>query len=208
MKKPFIKSTLAFAVVSAMAVSAQAQEQAVQEQKNDAEAVKLQTIVVTTAGGFEQNIADAPASISVITAEELQKKSYTDVIDAVKNMPGVSVQGGGNNKEITIRGMGANYTKYLINGRPVSAGRTVNSNGTDGGKIGAYLPPIDMIDRIEVVRGPMSSLYGSDAMGGVVNIITKKASSGSWHGSISPEYTKSDNDVANDSYGVGMYVTG
>lgn len=68
--------------------------------------------MVTTAGGFEQNIADAPASISVITAEELQK-SYTDVIDAVKNMPGVSVQGGGNNKEITIRGMGATYTKYL-----------------------------------------------------------------------------------------------
>lgn len=97
-------------------------------------------------------------------------------------MPGVSVQGGGNNKEITIRGMGASYTKYLVNGRPVSAGRTVNGNGTDGGKIGAYLPPIDMIERIEVVRGPMSSLYGSDAMGGVINIITKKASSSNWHG--------------------------
>ena len=115
----------------------------------------------------------------MITAEELQKKSYTDVIDAVKNMPGVSVQGGGNNKEITIRGMGATYTKYLINGRPVSAGRTVNGNGTDGGKIGAYLPPIDMIERIEVVRGPMSSLYGSDAMGGVINVITKKLHQGS-----------------------------
>src|SRR5690606_40557873 len=107
-----------------------------------------------------------------------------------------------------MRGRGEYYSMFLVDVRPVSAGRAVNSNGTDGGKIGAYLPPIDMIDRIEVVRGPMSSLYGSDAMGGVVNIITKKASSGSWHGSISPEYTKSDNDVANDSYGVGMYVTG
>lgn len=204
MTKPYLKSTLSFAVLAAMTATVHAQESV----KNDSNTTKLETIVVTTAGGFEQNIADAPASISVITAEELQKKSYTDVIDAVKNMPGVSVQGGGNNKEITIRGMGATYTKYLINGRPVSAGRTVNGNGTDGGKIGAYLPPIDMIERIEVVRGPMSSLYGSDAMGGVINVITKKASSGQWYGSISPEYTKSDNDVANDSYGVGMFVTG
>jgi len=203
MNKPFLQSALAFAVMSAMSAAVHAEGQMMQD-----DVTKLETIVVTTAGGFEQNIADAPASISVITGEELQKKSYTDVIDAVKNMPGVSVQGGGNNKEITIRGMGASYTKYLVNGRPVSAGRTVNGNGTDGGKIGAYLPPIDMIERIEVVRGPMSSLYGSDAMGGVINIITKKASSSNWHGSISPEYTKSNNDYANDSYGVGFYTAG
>ena len=203
MNKPFLQSALAFAVMSAMSAAVHAEGQMMQD-----DVTKLETIVVTTAGGFEQNIADAPASISVITGEELQKKSYTDVIDAVKNMPGVSVQGGGNNKEITIRGMGASYTKYLVNGRPVSAGRTVNGNGTDGGKIGAYLPPIDMIERIEVVRGPMSSLYGSDAMGGVINIITKKASSSNWHGSISPEYTKSNNDYANDSYGVGFYAAG
>ncbi len=203
MNKPFLQSALAFAVMSAMSAAVHAEGQMMQD-----DVTKLETIVVTTAGGFEQNIADAPASISVITGEELQKKSYTDVIDAVKNMPGVSVQGGGNNKEITIRGMGASYTKYLVNGRPVSAGRTVNGNGTDGGKIGAYLPPIDMIERIEVVRGPMSSLYGSDAMGGVINIITKKASSSDWHGSISPEYTKSNNDYANDSYGVGFYAAG
>ena len=205
MNKSLLRSTLALSVIAAMSSATQANEPSATVQNN---VTKLETIVVTTAGGFEQNIADAPASISVISAEELQKKSYTDVIDAVKNMPGVSVQGGGNNKEITIRGMGANYTKYLVNGRPVSAGRTVNGNGTDGGKIGAYLPPIDMIERIEVVRGPMSSLYGSDAMGGVINIITKKASSSNWHGSISPEYTKSNNDYANDSYGVGMYVSG
>lgn len=151
MNKSLLQSTLALSVIAAMSSATQANEQSATVQNN---VIKLETIVVTTAGGFEQNIADAPASISVISAEELQKKSYTDVIDAVKNMPGVSVQGGGNNKEITIRGMGANYTKYLVNGRPVSAGRTVNGNGTDGGKIGAYLPPIDMIERIEVVRGP------------------------------------------------------
>ncbi|MFY9104913.1 TonB-dependent receptor [Aliarcobacter cryaerophilus] len=173
------------------------------------ETTKLDDVqVVTTASGFEQNVADAPASISVISQEELQKKAYIDVIDAVKNIPGVSVSGGGNNQDITIRGMGANYTKYLIDGRPISVGRAVNGNGTDGGKIGAYLPPIDMIERIEIVRGPMSSLYGSDAMGGVINIITKKASSDTWKGSITPEYTKSANDISNDNYGASMFLSG
>ncbi|WP_419678333.1 TonB-dependent receptor domain-containing protein [Aliarcobacter lanthieri] len=174
------------------------------------ETTKLDAVqVVTTASGFEQNVADAPASISVITAEELQKKSYTDVIDAVKNIPGVSVSGGGNNQDITIRGMGSSYTKYLIDGRPISAGRGMKTSTiTYDGKIGAYLPPIDMIERIEVVRGPMSSLYGSDAMGGVINIITKKASSDTWRGSITPEYTKSVNDISNDEYNVSMYLSG
>src|SRR5574344_236770 len=94
---------------------------------NANETTKLDSVqVVTSASGFEQNVADAPASISVITAEELQKKSYTDVIDAVKNIPGVAVAGGGNNQEITIRGMGANYTRYLIDCKPISAGRAIN----------------------------------------------------------------------------------
>ena len=108
--------------------------------------IKLQEVTVTSATGFEQNIADAPASISVITAEELQKKSYKDVTDAVKNVPGVFVSGGGDKQDITIRGMGSQYTLYLVDGRPVSAGRIVNTNGSDGGKIGGFLPSIDMIE--------------------------------------------------------------
>lgn len=68
MNKPFLQSALAFAVMSAMSAAVHAEEQMVQD-----DVTKLETIVVTTAGGFEQNIADAPASISVITGEELQK---------------------------------------------------------------------------------------------------------------------------------------
>ncbi|WP_418187094.1 TonB-dependent receptor domain-containing protein [Aliarcobacter lanthieri] len=164
--------------------------------------------VVTTASGFEQNIADAPASISVITGEELQKKAYRDVNDAVKNIPGIFVSGSANKQEINIRGMSFLYTKFLINGKPVSQGRNIWSNTGNYGNVSNYLPPIEMIERIEVVRGPMSSLYGSDAMGGVINIITKKSSSNTWKGGISPEYTKSGNDISNDEYGVSMYLTG
>ncbi|QDF28086.1 TonB-dependent receptor domain-containing protein [Halarcobacter anaerophilus] len=169
----------------------------------------LNDVTVVSASGFEQNIADAPASISVITAEELQKKSYTDVIDAVKNIPGVYVSGGGASQDITIRGMSATYTLYLVDGRPISSGRSINTNGTDGGKTGANLPPIDMIERIEIIRGPMSSLYGSEAMGGVINIITKKAAD-KWSGSITTEYAKSGsgNDINNDSYNTSLFLSG
>lgn len=200
MSKPSVLSLSIFAVFSTLAHA----EDVV---SNPDKVIKLETIVVT-ASGSEQNVADAPASISVITADELQKKAYTDVTDAIKNIPGVSTSGGGNNQDILIRGMGASYTKYLINGRSISPGRSVSTNGTDGGKIGAYLPPIDQIERIEVIRGPMSSLYGSEAMGGVINIITKKISSSEWGGSISPQYTKSANDVSNDEYGVSLYAAG
>lgn len=167
----------------------------------------LDTVVIT-ASGFEQQIADAPASISVITGEELQKKAYRDVTDAVKNIPGVFVSGSANRQEINIRGMSYLYTKFLINGKPVSQGRNIWANTGNYGNVSNYLPPIEMIERVEVVRGPMSSLYGSDAMGGVINIITKKASSDAWKGGITTEYTKSDNDISEDEWGTSLYLTG
>ena len=169
------------------------------------EHTKLDTVVVTAAG-FEQSIADAPASISVISREELESKSYQDITDAVRNIPGVHVTGGGAMQDISIRGMSPAYTLYLVDGRPVSAGRSVNTNGQDGGKqIG--LPPIPMIERVEVIRGPMSSLYGAEAMGGVINIITRKTTE-QWSGNISTEYTKSLNDVNNDQQQVTLFTGG
>ena len=179
---------------------------AVAEETTNEELVELQPITVVTAAGYEQNIADAPASISVITREQLEKQSYSDVTDAVRNIPGVFVTGGGNMQDISIRGMDDTYTLYLVDGRPISAGRMVNTNGADGGKqIG--LPPISMIERIEVIRGPMSSLYGSEAMGGVINIIPRRGGD-EWAGSISTEYTGAMNDISSDSQQADFYLAG
>jgi len=199
MNSHFLKSTLAFAVLSAMGLSVQAQEQAA--------TAKLDTIVVTTAGGYEQNIADAAATISVITAEELQKKSYSDVTDALKNIPGVFVQGGGTNQTVSIRGMGSAYTLFLIDGRPMNDGSLLTTNGGVQGASVNFLPPIESIERIEIIRGPSSSLYGSDAMGGVINIITKKHQD-RLTASIRTEYIKADkaNDVNNDATNTSLYV--
>lgn len=191
--QPSFSSIAAAIMVSGFACTAFAQDQ------------QMGTVVVT-ASGHEQNIADAPASISVITREELEKQAYSNITDAVKNIPGVFVTGGGSAQDISMRGQSHSYTLYLVDGRPVSSGRSVNTNGADGGKqIG--LPPISMIERIEVIRGPMSSLYGSDAMGGVINIITRKSTQ-KWHGSVSTDVTISDNDVSEDGRSLNGFISG
>ena len=78
------------------------------------ETTKLDDVqVVTSASGYEQNVADAPATISVITAEELEKKSYSDVTDALKNVPGVYVNGGGSNQTNSSSSFSTKYSLLL-----------------------------------------------------------------------------------------------
>lgn len=145
-----------------------------------------QDTVVVTATGFEQKIQDAPASISVITKQQIEDKAYRDVTDALKDVPGVVVTGGGSSSDISIRGMASQYTLFwstVSASAHAARDRTSDNSGIEQG----WLPPLESIERIEVIRGPMSSLYGSDAMGGVINVITKKVSntkgwSGSLHG--------------------------
>ncbi|MCT7908086.1 TonB-dependent receptor [Arcobacter lacus] len=163
--------------------------------------------VVTTASGFEQNVQDAAATISVITAEELEKKSYSDVTDALKNVPGVYIQGGGSNQTILMRGMSSGYTLFLIDGKPMQGDDAFSPNASTPGTQMNFLPPIEAIERIEVVRGPASSLYGSDAMGGVINIITKKHSDKAT-ASIRTEYIKADssNKVNDDTTNTNIFV--
>lgn len=152
--------------------------------------VKSLAPVVITAAGFEQDIDNAPATISVITAEELKKKSYTDITDALKHVAGVQINNGGIEQTISIRGMESGYTLFLIDGKPVQGNDAFSPNGNLPGNSINFLPLIESIERIEVIRGPASALYGSDAMGGVVNIITKKVHN-EWGGSVTAEYTKS-----------------
>ena len=147
-----------------------------------AEAEATLPSVVVTASGYEQKIKQAPASISVITREDLAKKPFTNLADALTDLEGVSINGSGpGDKDIAIRGMPGEYSLILVDGRRQNT-RETRSRGT-GGFQQYQIPPMEAIERIEVVRGPMSSLYGSDAMGGVVNIITRKAPK-EWHGSM------------------------
>lgn len=160
--------------------------------------------MVVTASGFSQQVKEAPATISVITPEEIDNKPYRDVTDALKDIPGVTISGGGDATDISIRGMDAKYTMILVDGKKVST-RETRPNGDNSGFEQGWLPPLTAIERIEVVRGPMSSLYGSDAMGGVINIITKKVSD-KWHTGLRLESVIPYRSKEKDTY-IGSFST-
>ncbi|MCG7590049.1 MULTISPECIES: ligand-gated channel protein [unclassified Halomonas] len=190
------RSLLASAVASVACTTAVAQET---PQLND---------IVVTASGFEQQISSAPASISVISREELERGYYQNVTDALRDVPGVVVTGGGrgdNGNDISIRGMPSQYTLILVDGRPINS-RESRPNG-DAGFEQDWLPPLQAIERIEVVRGPMSTLYGSDAIGGVINVITRKVAD-TWHGNIQLDTVLQEDSASGDSRQANFYLSG
>ena len=106
--------------------------------------------------------------------------------------------------DISIRGFGSNYTMILVDGRRQNTSESMVNNGFDPGRI--FMPPVGAIERIEVIRGPASTIYGSDAVGGVVNIITKKHVD-QFTGTISIDRTQfqNDDDYGN-RWGTGVYL--
>jgi len=166
--------------------------------------------LVVTAAGFEQKVVDAPASISVVSREELAKRPYTSLVDALRDVEGIDVGLEATDKNgratISMRGLPSEYTLVLIDGRRQSNVGQLYPNNFGGGQF-SYLPPLDAIERIEVVRGPMSTLYGSDAMGGVINIITRR-NQDSWHGSLSQGFTVQQDDQFGDARTTDVYLSG
>ncbi|NLF39554.1 TonB-dependent receptor, partial [bacterium] len=152
--------------------------------------------VVVTASGVEQQVKDAPASMTVISRDDIEKSGYTTAADVISHVEGVVTTGfDPNNKDIVIRGLPGEYTLVLVDGRRQNTRETMN-RGT-GGVQYAFLPPLAAIERIEVARGPMSSLYGSEAMGGVINIITRKVPE-KWSAALDSSVTlQTDDDYGN-----------
>ncbi len=125
---------------------------------------------VVSASRSAKKIVDLPVTIFVITKEQIQQNAYTTLVDVMKDIPGIKVSKPGSGVEgelFLLRGLRGNYyVKILINGVPI------NPSGTLGMPIGEQLPVLQA-ERIEVIYGPASALYGADALAGVVNIITK-----------------------------------
>lgn len=168
------------------------------------------TVTSASASGYATDVASAPASISVITREELAGKSYRDITEALQDVPGVYVDDGpsgkGGTEEISIRGMDSKYTLILVDGKPQGSGQAYY-NGFGAGAEYGWLPPISAIERIEVIRGPMSSLYGSDALGGVINVITRKVPE-QWGGSVTVDRMIQEDSDSGDRDQQRYYLSG
>ncbi|HLV18132.1 MAG TPA: TonB-dependent receptor, partial [Pseudomonas sp.] len=157
----------------------------------------------------EQKVTEAPASISVISREELQQKRYSNLAQALGDVEGIDIgQGTGKTGglNISLRGMPSQYTLILIDGRRQNAAGNVTPNGF-GETSTSFMPPLSAIERIEVIRGPMSTLYGSDAMGGVINIITRKVSR-EWSGSLGLDHTFQENTDFGATSNANIYASG
>jgi len=142
------------------------------------DAITLKDAVVTA----KQELKQAPG-VSIITAEDIKKRPpANDLSDVIRREPGVNLTGNstsgsrGNNRQIDLRGMGPENTLILIDGRPSSSRNAVRYGWTgDRDTRGeTNWVPAEEVERIEILRGPAAARYGSGAMGGVVNIITKR----------------------------------
>ena len=207
MKKLVLKSREVSVLLACLAVVGYSSSFTTTGYAEDAKEFVLDAVVVT-ASRVRTNKVDTPANIDVITQEKLTTHNYTDAADALRDVPGVNVlaagTGGANMGQDKILLNGDSRVLVMIDGRRVN----VASTGTYSP---SWLPPINAIERIEVLKGSGSALYGTDAVGGVINIITKsgaetevtaKVAGGSWG---TEQYGVAASGSNED--GLGLFVT-
>jgi len=135
----------------------------------DASAADRLDEVVVTASRTEQPISEVIGSVTVITREQIEQSQVQSLQDLLRGELGVDIanNGGlGKQSSIFMRGANSSQTLFLIDG--------VRLGSASAGITSFEFIPVDQIERIEIVRGPRSSLYGSDAIGGVIKIFTRK----------------------------------
>ncbi|MEC5317374.1 TonB-dependent siderophore receptor [Brenneria populi subsp. brevivirga] len=159
-----------------------------QQTASDAASGSSDTMIISAAEQTRQ----APG-VSVITSEDIKKRPpASDLSELIRTMPGVNLSGNsnsgsrGNNRQIDLRGMGPENTLILVDGKPVSSRNAVRYGwrGERDTRGDTSWVPADMVERIEVLRGPAAARYGNGAAGGVVNIITKQPTQelhGTWN---------------------------
>ena len=171
----------------------------------------LDEIKITAENQVKQSLGS-----SLVTAKDLEKHPATnDVSEVLRTMPGVNLTGNsstgqrGNKRQIDIRGMGPENTLILVDGKPVTS-RNAERYGVRGERNSrgdSNWVPVEAIEKIEVLRGPSAARYGSGAMGGVVNIITKPVTN-DLHGSLSYYTNQPEDSKEGATNRVGFNLSG
>ncbi len=131
----------------------------------------LEDTIVVTANRLATPVSQTASSVTVITAKEIQQSQATNLAEALRSVPGLNVvQSGGPGQQTSLflRGANAEHVLVLIDGVKINDPSSPN-NATNLANLG-----VANIDRIEILRGPQSVLYGSDAVGGIIQIFTKR----------------------------------
>ncbi|MDU4960317.1 MAG: TonB-dependent receptor [Sporomusaceae bacterium] len=151
--------------------------------------------VVVTATRTEQEVKDVPSAVEVITREELDKLGSTNLLDALRLTTSINLTSSMVGNGVSIRGMESRYALILIDGqRLTSEGSFSTGNSYEWTRIN-----LNNVERIEIVRGIASSLYGSDALAGVINIITKKPGKPELTLNYSPSFYSDDSSTGTDN---------
>jgi vitamin B12 transporter len=132
--------------------------------------------IVVTASALPERVEETPASVTVVTREEIDQRAARDVVDVLREVPGLTVMrigSSGHQTSVFTRGANGAHTLVLWNGIEVSPPFFGGSSGFDWGQFSTA-----GVEQIEVVRGPFSALYGSEAVAGVINVLTVPARSG------------------------------
>jgi outer membrane receptor for ferrienterochelin and colicins len=178
-------------MVFAGAAVAQDQKQADLGALSLEDLAKVKVESVFGASKFLQKASDAPTTVTVITAEEIQKHGYRTLADVLRSVRGFYVINDRNYSYVGVRGLSrpGDYNARILF---LLDGHRVNDNIYDGAYVGTEFPvDVDLIERIEIIRGPNSSIYGTGAFAAVINVITKRgrdlsateasAEAGSWN---------------------------
>ena len=141
-------------------------------QDPDRRPTRLDAIIVS-ASRREQRLTDAVVETSVIDASRLRRSGAADLAQVITEQSGLQLDGGTPaGAGVQMRGFDSRRVLILLDGAPLV--------GHVAGNFDLSRLPVSMVERVEIVKGPQSTLYGSDALGGVINIITRRAGTGGW----------------------------
>jgi iron complex outermembrane receptor protein len=135
------------------------------------ELLKMEVPIVEAASKYKQKTTEAPASVTIVTSDEVKKYGYRTLADILNSVPGLYLSYDRRYSFLGIRGFnGGDNSRVLL----LVNGHRINNSLSDGAFIGnEFILDVDLIDRVEVIRGPGSSLYGNNAFFGVINVITR-----------------------------------
>jgi iron complex outermembrane receptor protein len=153
-------------------VSAQTPDDFTKKSLEDLMNIEVESVY--SASKYSQKVTEAPSSVSIVTSDQIQRYGYRTLADILSSVRGFYVMNDRNYKYVGVRGFarpGDYNTRILV----LVDGHRINDNIYDQGWVGRELPiEVDLIERVEIVRGPSSSLYGTSAFFAVVNVITKR----------------------------------